>query len=69
MPSITRVLQAITVRGIFSISTWQMRQFPAIERPGDLAAILTNLSEEEILFIDEIHVITGGGESNELAHR
>jgi Holliday junction DNA helicase RuvB len=28
---------------------------PAIERPGDLAAILTNLSEGEILFIDEIH--------------
>ena len=28
---------------------------PAIERPGDLAAILTNLSENEILFIDEIH--------------
>jgi Holliday junction DNA helicase RuvB len=28
---------------------------PTIERPGDLAAILTNLSENEILFIDEIH--------------
>ncbi len=28
---------------------------PAIERPGDLAAILTNLNENEILFIDEIH--------------
>ena len=28
---------------------------PAIERPGDLAAILTNLSCNEILFIDEIH--------------
>ncbi len=28
---------------------------PAIERPGDLAAILTNLSEKDILFIDEIH--------------
>lgn len=28
---------------------------PAIERPGDLAAILTNLSESDILFIDEIH--------------
>jgi holliday junction DNA helicase RuvB len=27
----------------------------AIERPGDLAAILTNLSEGDILFIDEIH--------------
>ena len=28
---------------------------PAIERPGDLAAILTNLKEYDILFIDEIH--------------
>ncbi|MBI5143349.1 MAG: Holliday junction branch migration DNA helicase RuvB [Nitrospirae bacterium] len=28
---------------------------PVIERPGDLAAILTNLEEREILFIDEIH--------------
>ncbi len=28
---------------------------PAIERPGDLASILTNLKEGEILFIDEIH--------------
>ena len=26
-----------------------------IERPGDLAAILTNLEEEDVLFIDEIH--------------
>jgi Holliday junction DNA helicase RuvB len=28
---------------------------PAIERPGDLAAILTNLAKHDILFIDEIH--------------
>lgn len=28
---------------------------PAIEKPGDLAAILTNLSEHDVLFIDEIH--------------
>jgi Holliday junction DNA helicase RuvB len=28
---------------------------PAIERPGDLAAILTNLKPHDILFIDEIH--------------
>lgn len=28
---------------------------PAIERPGDLAAILTNLKEGDVLFIDEIH--------------
>ena len=28
---------------------------PVLERPGDLAAILTNLGEREVLFIDEIH--------------
>ena len=28
---------------------------PAIERPGDMAAILNNLSEGDVLFIDEIH--------------
>ncbi len=28
---------------------------PAIEKPGDLASVLTNLSEFDVLFIDEIH--------------
>ena len=28
---------------------------PAIERPGDLAAILTNLEPKDVLFIDEVH--------------
>ncbi len=28
---------------------------PALEKPGDLAAILTNLNEHDLLFIDEIH--------------
>jgi len=28
---------------------------PVIERPGDLAAVLTNLKEHDVLFIDEIH--------------
>jgi Holliday junction DNA helicase RuvB len=28
---------------------------PVMEKPGDLAAILTNLGEHEVLFIDEIH--------------
>ena len=28
---------------------------PVLERPGDLAGILTNLGEKEVLFIDEIH--------------
>lgn len=30
---------------------------PAIEKPGDLASILTNLNEGDVLFIDEIHRI------------
>lgn len=28
---------------------------PALERPGDVAALLTNLGERDVLFIDEIH--------------
>ena len=28
---------------------------PAIEKSGDLAAILTNLDDHDVLFIDEIH--------------
>ena len=28
---------------------------PAIEKPGDLASLLTNLSQGDVLFIDEIH--------------
>ncbi|MCD7768528.1 MAG: AAA family ATPase, partial [Oscillospiraceae bacterium] len=28
---------------------------PAIEKPGDLVALLTNLQENDILFLDEIH--------------
>ena len=28
---------------------------PALERPGDLAAILTNLADGDVLFVDEIH--------------
>ncbi|MCD1147046.1 Holliday junction branch migration DNA helicase RuvB [Peptoniphilus sp. KCTC 25270] len=31
---------------------------PAIERPGDLASILTNLEDNDVLFIDEIHRIS-----------
>ncbi len=36
-------------------STIRITSGPAIERAGDLAAILTNLEEKEVLFIDEIH--------------
>jgi len=35
---------------------------PAIERPGDLAAILTGLKKFDILFIDEIHRLSRGVE-------
>src|SRR5437762_13002001 len=31
---------------------------PVLEKPGDLAAILTNLAERDVLFIDEIHRMT-----------
>ncbi|GAB3958637.1 hypothetical protein GCM10027614_76530 [Micromonospora vulcania] len=34
-----------------------MTSGPAIERSGDLAAILTSLAEGDVLFIDEIHRI------------
>ncbi len=33
---------------------------PAVERQGDLAAILTNLGENDVLFIDEIHRLSRG---------
>ena len=36
-------------------SSLKITSGPAIEKPGDLAAILTSLTEYEILFIDELH--------------
>lgn len=36
-------------------SSLKVTSGPAIERAGDLAAILTNLNEKDVLFIDEIH--------------
>ncbi len=36
----------------------RMTSGPAIEKPGDLAALLTNLNEGDVLFIDEIHRIS-----------
>jgi len=38
----------------------QLRQTsgPILERPGDLAALLTNLQPQDVLFIDEIHRLT-----------
>ena len=36
-------------------STMRMSSGPVIEKPGDLAGLLTNLEEGDVLFIDEIH--------------
>ena len=36
-------------------SSFKQTSGPAIEKPGDLASILTNLNENDVLFIDEIH--------------
>lgn len=36
-------------------STIKITSGPAIERPGDLASLLTNLNDFDVLFIDEIH--------------
>lgn len=36
-------------------STMKITSGPAIEKPGELAAILNNLNENDVLFIDEIH--------------
>lgn len=47
-----------TLAGIISNemhSNIKITSGPAIEKPGDLASILTNLSEFDVLFIDEIH--------------
>ena len=34
---------------------------PVIEKPGDLAGLLTNLETNDVLFIDEIHTLVGAG--------
>jgi Holliday junction DNA helicase RuvB len=36
-------------------ATLRMTSGPVLEKPGDLAGLLTNLSEGDVLFIDEIH--------------
>ncbi|KAG1271717.1 hypothetical protein G6F65_012210 [Rhizopus arrhizus] len=44
----------------------QLRQTsgPVRERPGDLAALLTNLEKNDVLFIDEIHTLIGAGSAS-----
>ena len=47
-----------TLAGIFANEmnvNLKITSGPAIEKPGDIAAILNNLSEGDVLFIDEIH--------------
>lgn len=39
-------------------TTLRITSGPALERPGDLASILSNLQEGDVLFIDEIHRIS-----------
>ena len=41
----------------------RMTSGPAIERPGDLAAIVSSLEPGDVLFIDEIHTIVGAGKT------
>lgn len=54
--TLAHVIAHETGRGLRSTSG------PALERPGDIAAILTNLEAGEILFIDEIHRLSRGVE-------
>ena len=35
--------------------TWKVTSGPVIDKPGDLAGLLTNLNKGDVLFIDEIH--------------
>jgi Holliday junction DNA helicase RuvB len=44
-----------TKKGAEPKSNFKMTSGPSIERPGDLAAILTGLQDGDVLFIDEIH--------------
>jgi len=53
-PGLGKTMMAHILGNEMSASV-RMTTGPAIERPGDLAAILTNLEPNSILFIDEIH--------------
>ncbi|MGN0171517.1 MAG: Holliday junction branch migration DNA helicase RuvB [Acutalibacteraceae bacterium] len=47
-----------TLAGIIAVEmgvNFRITSGPALERPGDLAALLTNMEEGDVLFIDEIH--------------
>ncbi|MCS6906598.1 MAG: Holliday junction branch migration DNA helicase RuvB [Anaerolineales bacterium] len=53
-PGLGKTTLAHVVAGEMGVSI-KVTSGPAIERPGDLAAILTNLQPGDIFFIDEIH--------------
>jgi Holliday junction DNA helicase RuvB len=53
-PGLGKTTLAIVIANELGVSL-RSTAGPVLERPGDLAAILTNLAEREVLFIDEIH--------------
>lgn len=53
-PGLGKTTLAAIVAGEMNVNI-RITSGPAIEKPGDLAALLTNLNENDILFIDEIH--------------
>ena len=55
-PCLFKTTLAIIIANEMSVNL-RITSGPAIERAGDLAAILTNLNENDVLFIDEIHRI------------
>ncbi len=42
-------------------STLKVTSGPVLDKPGDLAGLLTGLQEGDVLFIDEIHRLSGSG--------
>ncbi|MDR2909237.1 MAG: Holliday junction branch migration DNA helicase RuvB [Oscillospiraceae bacterium] len=53
-PGLGKTTLAGIIAGALNVNL-RVTSGPAIEKPGDLAALLTNLGERDILFIDEIH--------------
>ena len=53
-PGLGKTTLAMVISGEMGVSV-RVTSGPAIERPGDMAAILTNLQRDDILFIDEVH--------------
>jgi len=53
-PGLGKTTLAAIVANELGVS-FQPTSGPALDRPGDLAAILTNLEEGDVLFVDEIH--------------